>query len=66
MLEKILSGGQTGADQAAWRAARSFGLPTGGWMPLGFLTEASSGSANPGVGAGDLAGGGSSWGAGGD
>jgi hypothetical protein len=39
MLEKIISGGQTGADQAAWRAARAFGLPTGGWMPRGFLTE---------------------------
>jgi len=34
----IISGGQTGADQAAWRAARSAGLPTGGVMPLGFLT----------------------------
>jgi hypothetical protein len=39
MLEKFLSGGQTGADQAAWRAARTHGLPTGGWMPKGFLTE---------------------------
>ena len=39
MLEKIISGGQTGADQAAWRAAKAFGVPTGGWMPEGFLTE---------------------------
>jgi Circularly permutated YpsA SLOG family len=39
MLEKIISGGQTGADQAAWRAARLFGIPTGGWMAGGFLTE---------------------------
>jgi hypothetical protein len=39
MLDKIISGGQTGADQAAWRAARAFGIPTGGWMPQGFLTE---------------------------
>jgi hypothetical protein len=39
MLEKIISGGQTGADQAAWRAARAYGVPAGGWMPRGFLTE---------------------------
>jgi hypothetical protein len=39
MLDKIISGGQTGADQAAWRAAKAFGVPTGGWMPKGFLTE---------------------------
>src|SRR5690242_12406375 len=40
MLSRIKSGGQTGADQAAWRAARAAGIPTGGAMPLGFLTEA--------------------------
>ncbi len=39
MLEKIISGGRTGAEQAAWRAARAFGIPTGGWMAGGFLTE---------------------------
>jgi hypothetical protein len=39
MLERIVSGGQTGADQAGWRAAKAVGLPTGGWMPKGFLTE---------------------------
>jgi hypothetical protein len=39
MLDKIVSGGQTGADQAGWRTARTFGIPTGGWMPKGFLTE---------------------------
>jgi Circularly permutated YpsA SLOG family len=39
MLDKIVSGGQTGADQAGWRAAAAFGVPTGGWMPKGFLTE---------------------------
>jgi hypothetical protein len=38
-LRKVISGGQTGADQAGWRAARRFGLQTGGAMPLGFLTE---------------------------
>jgi hypothetical protein len=39
MLETILSGGQTGADQAAWRAAKAAGIATGGWMPMGFRTE---------------------------
>jgi hypothetical protein len=39
MLDKILSGGQAGADQAGWRAARVFGIPTGGWVPAGFLTD---------------------------
>ena len=39
MSLKIISGGQSGADQAGWRAARRLGLPTGGWMPRGFLTE---------------------------
>lgn len=35
----IITGGQTGADQAAWRAAKACGLPTGGYMPKGYLTE---------------------------
>jgi len=39
MIEKIISGGQTGADQAGWRAARVCCVSTGGWMPKGFLTE---------------------------
>jgi Circularly permutated YpsA SLOG family len=39
MLERVISGGQTGADQAGWRAARSAKIATGGFMPLGFLTE---------------------------
>ncbi len=39
MLDKIISGGQSGADQAGWRAARTFGVLSGGWMPRGFLTE---------------------------
>jgi hypothetical protein len=38
MLQTIISGGQTGADQAGWRAARAFGIATGGGMPKGFLT----------------------------
>jgi hypothetical protein len=36
----ILSGGQTGVDQAALRAARAVGFETGGWAPLGWETEA--------------------------
>jgi hypothetical protein len=39
MLERVISGGQTGVDQAAWRAARRAGIPTGGWMPKGYRTE---------------------------
>jgi hypothetical protein len=39
VIEKIVSGGQTGVDQAGWRAARRFGIATGGWMPRGFITE---------------------------
>jgi hypothetical protein len=39
MIDKILSGGQTGADQAAWRAASALRILTGGWMPRGFVTE---------------------------
>jgi len=39
MLEKIISGGQTGADQAALDAAIKLGIPHGGWVPKGRLTE---------------------------
>jgi len=39
MLTKVISGGQTGADQAGLRAAKICGLETGGWMPKGFKTE---------------------------
>ncbi len=40
MLERIVSGGQTGADQAVWLPAKAVGLATGGWMPENFLTKA--------------------------
>jgi hypothetical protein len=40
MIQRVISGGQTGVDQAALRAAKACGIPTGGWCPLGFLTEA--------------------------
>lgn len=36
---RVLSGGQTGADQAALFAATRAGLRTGGWAPLGWHTE---------------------------
>lgn len=38
MLTKVISGGQTGVDQAALRAAKECGLQTGGYAPLGFRT----------------------------
>jgi len=39
VLAKVVSGGQTGSDQAGWRAAKAAGIPTGWWMPAGFRTE---------------------------
>lgn len=39
-LKMVISGGQTGVDQAALRAAKSVGIRTGGYAPRGFLTEA--------------------------
>lgn len=42
MLEKVISGGQTGADQGGLRAAKRFGIPTGGKMPRSFWTETGS------------------------
>lgn len=38
MIERIVSGGQTGVDQAALRAARAVGVTTGGWAPRGWMT----------------------------
>jgi len=35
---QVISGGQTGVDQAALRAARKCGLTTGGWAPYGYQT----------------------------
>jgi len=39
MIEKIVSGGQTGVDQAALDAAIKLGIPYGGWIPKGRKTE---------------------------
>ena len=39
MIEKIISGGQTGVDRAALDAALRWKIPHGGWIPLGRKTE---------------------------
>jgi hypothetical protein len=39
MIEKIISGGQTGADRAALDVAIELGIPHGGWIPKGRKTE---------------------------
>jgi Circularly permutated YpsA SLOG family len=38
-MRKIVSGGQTGVDQAALRAAMACGLAIGGWCPPGRVSE---------------------------
>ena len=38
-LEKIISGGQTGADRAALDVAIERGFQSGGWVPKGRLAE---------------------------
>lgn len=39
MLELVITGGQTGADLAAWRAAKAAGIATRGWMVRGYRNE---------------------------
>mgnify|MGYP000918852238 CR=1 FL=1 len=39
MLEKIISGGQTGVDRAALDVGLALGLPVGGWCPKGRRAE---------------------------
>lgn len=39
MLKKVVSGGQTGADEGGLIAAKKAGLETGGYVPKGFITE---------------------------
>lgn len=38
IIEKIISGAQTGADIAGLKVAKQLGIPTGGCMPKGFRT----------------------------
>jgi hypothetical protein len=39
MLNKLLTGGQTGVDRAALDVALALGLPIGGWCPKGRRAE---------------------------
>jgi Circularly permutated YpsA SLOG family len=39
MIEKIISGGQTGVDRAALDVALALGIPCGGWCPKGRRAE---------------------------
>jgi len=39
LIRKIVSGGQTGVDQAALRVAIDLKIPHGGWCPKGRLSE---------------------------
>lgn len=39
ILKKIISGGQTGADQGGLEAGKELGLETGGTAPMGWRTE---------------------------
>lgn len=39
MLERIVSGGQTGVDRGALDAALALGFPCGGWCPQGRAAE---------------------------
>ena len=39
MIQKVISGGQTGADIGGLLAAKLHGIETGGWMPKGWITH---------------------------
>ena len=39
MIEKVISGGQTGVDRAALDVALEIGIPCGGWCPKGRRAE---------------------------
>jgi hypothetical protein len=39
MIIKVISGGQTGADQAGLAAAKKYNIPTGGFAPKGYQTS---------------------------
>jgi hypothetical protein len=38
-VKQIISGGQTGVDQAALRVAKMLNIRTGGWIPKGWKTD---------------------------
>lgn len=38
-IEKIISGGQTGADQGGLLAAKELGIKTGGYIVRAYMTE---------------------------
>lgn len=38
-IKKIISGGQTGADQAGLLVGKHLGISTGGWIPKGCITQ---------------------------
>ena len=42
ILAKVISGGQTGVDQAGLAMARKYGFETGGWAPRHFMTSIGS------------------------
>lgn len=39
IIKKVISGGQTGADEAGLWAAKFMGIPTGGWAPFNYMTK---------------------------
>jgi len=39
LIKRVVSGGQTGADQGGLFAAANAGIPTGGWIAQGWKTE---------------------------
>lgn len=39
MIERLIAGGQTGADRGGLLAAMAVGIPHGGWCPKGRLAE---------------------------
>lgn len=42
MVKKVISGGQTGVDQAALKGATLMNVVTGGWAPHNWMTESGS------------------------
>ncbi len=39
MIQLIISGGQTGADEAGLAVGKKYGIKTGGWAPKNFMTK---------------------------